>query len=254
MIYRETVQARVDDFGAGGQMTPGALLRVLENIAGHHSRAAGDNVLDKSLGGIAWILTEWRVEVPRPISYGETVQAETWASGKAPCSRAGRELLLKDGIGEILVRAAGKFALFDLKQRKPVRVSQEQLAPYGPEDRTVFDRELPRLQTPETFDEEKRVSPRRSDVDFNGHVHNAAYLDLALEVLSENLLARGVDRFRIGYRAPLQYGADVTLRRSDIPGGYAVSFSSGGTLCATACFEVAGFSRCQRVDEKEPLL
>lgn len=236
MIYQEKVQTRVEDFDVKGEMLPGQILRVLENIASHHSSCASDNVVDKSLHGIAWILTEWRVKIERPPCGMEPLTAKTWATGKAPASRAGREWLICDRESGVLVKASGQFALLDLKRGRPVRVTQELLEQYGPENQFVFTRELPRIQLPTAYREEKSLSLRRADVDYNGHVHNAVYLDLALEILPEKLLEQGVRAFRISYRSPLQYGDSVLLRRKDTETGCTVAFFRGETMCAAAEF------------------
>lgn len=236
MIYSEPVYPRMEDFDFHGQMTPSALLKVFENVSSHHARQVGISVMERSLSGIAWLLTDWRVEILRTPTHRDQLLAETWLFQSHSSSRTSRELQLKDSAGALLARASAKFALVDLKTNLVAKASPDEAARYQPEDHTAFPDRLPRLRVPAEFSCEKPLALRRSDIDYNGHVHNTAYLDLALELVPEELLSEGIRSFRISYRRPLRYGDSVQLKGARANGGWVTAICCEDTLCAVAAF------------------
>ena len=106
MIYSEPVYPRVEDFDFHGQMTPSALLKVFENVSSHHAYQVGISVMERSLSGTAWLLTDWRVEILRTPTHKDQLLAETWLFQPHSSSRTSRELQLKDSAGAVLARAS----------------------------------------------------------------------------------------------------------------------------------------------------
>ena len=138
-----------------------------------------------------------------------------------------RDLQMKDGAGNILARGSGRFALVDMRTNLVAKASPEEAERYQPEQKTVFDNRLPRLRAPSEYSCEMPLALRRSDIDYNGHVHN-----LALELVPDTLLEEGIRSFRIVYRHPLKYGDAVQLRGGRANGGWVTSLYCGDTLCA----------------------
>ncbi|MBP5224584.1 MAG: hypothetical protein J6Z38_03270 [Lachnospiraceae bacterium] len=236
MIYREKVVTRIDDFDGSGKMRPTAVLKLLENTASHHIALVAGDVLESSMQGITWMMTEWRVEILRTPDHRDKLQAETWATGNPPEIRNRREIRLLTEDGEVLVNAEMVSALFDLKAQRVIRIDEEVLAPYQPEDRYLFETEPPRFQMPEHCTLEKQLTVRRSDVDFNGHAHNTVFLDYALEPLPLDAFAkRPVKAFRVALRRQLRYGQTLTARGARTEDGYTVGLvNEEGVLCGGA--------------------
>ena len=189
MYYKEIYQPRISDYDRNGKLYYESILQILETAGSHHSDTVGDSVIEGSQCGIAWILTEWRVQILRRTDSKEKLQITTWVRGKAPASTVFRDFILTDENGNEVIRAEAKFALLDLSAGRLTRISEELFASYQPEDKTVFDTAVPRLRAPTEFDSEQTITLRRSDIDFNGHVHNTRYVDLAMEALPNAIFA-----------------------------------------------------------------
>ena len=188
MYYKEIYQPRISDYDRNGKLYYESILQILETAGSHHSDTVGDSVIEGSQSGIAWILTEWRVQVLRRTDSKEKLQITTWVRGKAPASAVYRDFLLTDETGAEVIRAEAKFALFDLATSRLTRISEELLGSYQPEDKTVFE-DAQRLRAPSEYTSETELKLRRSDIDFNGHVHNTRYVDLAMEALPNEIFA-----------------------------------------------------------------
>ena len=231
MIYTIPIEKRVEDFGPDGLLTPPALLSIFENTAIRHAETTGYSPMADSLcNGMAWVITNWRAEVLRAPAYDEAYTASTWLYQNP--RQATREMLLQSGRGELLARGHAKLALVDRTTGSPCLPTPERIAPYGPETRTAFADRLPRLRPPAAYTAEAPLRLRRGDIDYNGHMHNTAYLALALDAAPGEVRSEGVHTFRISYRSPVRPGDDLTLKTGPLSGGWAASFCRAGEVCA----------------------
>ena len=239
MIYHETVRPRLSDFGRTGRMTCEAVLQILETAGSHHSDSAGDPLLRDTEEGAVWILTDWRARFLKPVISGEPFQVDTWMYKRSTAGITLRGYILTDEAGNELARAEAKCVLFDLKTERLVRVSEELFRAYQPEDRTAFDTPVPRLLVPGSFDSEKEIRIRESDLDFNQHVHNTRYLSLAAEADPELLNAgEKIAGLRISYRKPVKDAAAVTVRRTDEGQNRLITVWNGEELCTLFELEI----------------
>ena len=99
------------------------------------------------------------------------------------------------------------------------------------------------LIKPPTFNDEIRVetcfsgettfSLRRSEIDYNGHVHNTNYLCFAQEVLSESAAqSTAIASFRISYKRPLRFGDCVVIKSAEEGGVVNICIFGNEELCA----------------------
>lgn len=237
MYYKEIYQPRISDYDQNRKLSYEAILQILETAGSHHSDTVGDSVIEGSQSGISWILTEWRVQVLRRTDSKEKLQIAAWVRGKAPASTVFRDFILTDENGNEVIHAEAKFALLDLSAGRLTRISEELFASYQPEDKTVFDTAAPRLRAPTEFDSEQTITLRRSDIDFNGHVHNTRYMDFAMEIFPAGTYVKDeINEFRIVYNKPVKEGATVILKSVDTDTEFPVCVYSNDELCAMLAF------------------
>lgn len=231
MIFTLPVHTRVEDFDQKGLLTPPALLSIFENTASRHADLVGYSVMRESLCcGMAWVVTNWRIQILRAPSYEENFSASTWLRNGP--RQATRELLLKSESGELLARGQAKLCMVDRRTGSPMLPSPERMAAYRPETDGAFPDRLPRLRPPASYADAQTVTLRRSDMDYNNHLHNTAYLNLALDAAPPEVLSQGVRGIRISYRSPLRRGDPLVLRGTPQDGGWIVSFLREGEVCA----------------------
>lgn len=231
MIFCENLVTQAEDFDVNGKMMPNTLLAFFENAANHHSAFVNDDI--GSSNGISWILTEWRAEINKTPTVKDKLEIKTWTTGAISHFKADRELLMIDSNENILVKAEAKLALLDIKKEKPVIISNEKMAKYNPENTRVFTDELPPLKSCASYDEALSLHLRRSDIDFNGHVHNTKYMDFALEALPEDVYAQNnCSSFRIAYKSALKLNDDAHITRAKTENGYILCIYGGNKLCS----------------------
>lgn len=234
MYYRTSYIPRPGDYNRRGMLSYEALLQILEDASGRHSASAGDSIAKAFKNGIAWILTEWQVRIARRPINGECLSITTWVRGKAPASTAFRDFIITDGNGKEIILAEAKFALFDLKASRLTRIGEDLLSSYEPEQKEVFESSQ-RLREPSEYIKETDFSLRRSDIDFNGHVHNTKYIDFALQALPEECFFKGsFSEIRIAYKNPVRENMSVSLKYGSQNGEETVGIYGDGKLCCLA--------------------
>lgn len=229
MFYQETAALRPTDYDIAGRLQPSALLALLELIGAHHSESVGDGLVRD---GVAWLLSQWRVEIHRWPLFGEPIALTTWTRTKSRAAFVYREFQATAPDGTEYFRARAKLTRFDLSAQRLVRIDDESYAAYGPEEKTLFSTELPRMTEQADDSCERPLQLRRGDMDYNGHVHNTRYLDYAVDMLPEDTYRHKMPTsIRIVYHAPILPDSVGLLRCTKRDDTFCVAIHADGRLC-----------------------
>ena len=194
-------QRRYEDFRKDGKMRLGAILRAFEATGCKHSDTVGDNILTDTKEGKAWIMTDWFVEIDQFPKVDQNIISRTWVEPIKQILFSNRnfEIIADD---KVCVRCVGRYVIVDLATGRPQKIGPEFADQYKPEDRQAIAMDKPpRLVTPEAFTNEVAINVRRSDIDYNDHVHNLTYLDYAFEALPHEVYKNyDFKGFRISYK------------------------------------------------------
>lgn len=223
MFVEFEYQPLIEDFYADGDMKIETILKILENSGNRHSDSAGDYILKSSSKGTAWVLTDWLVQIDFYPKYGDKVHAVTWSQGVTSMFGTSRDFELFCN-GTLCAKGTTRWVYFDLNSGRPAKITEELLAKYGPESKSVFEeKKLPKIELPENFTAEVFIKPRRNDIDFNHHVHNLVYLDYAMEALSEAVYKKHNFRnIRITYKSAVVSGENLKAKSASSQGKHTV--------------------------------
>lgn len=235
MIFEYEYKPVLEDFTSGAKFSLTAILKALENASNAHSDKAGDNVFTKTDKSKAWILTDWQIQIKEYPVYGDKIKIETWPETlKSPLVTKRNFLMYKNG--ELCAKCATQWILFDIVTGRPAKIDPALLDQYGTEDKTVFDSpRLEKIPSVSDYNNEARIFLRRSDIDFNNHVHNLCYMDFALEALPEELYKNCEFKFiRINYKAALTGQEQIVSRYSPVEDSHLVNIcDSNGEIRAS---------------------
>ena len=216
-----------------------AILQYFENAGSRHSDSAGDSAIKVSETlGVAWVLTDWKICVSEFPRYGQKIKVETWSEGlTSPFGTSRNFYLYADGA--LAVEGTSKWVRLDLKTGRPMKVEADLLDRYGPEPgKKVFGGEkLEKISLPEAFEAEKKIQLRRSDFDFNDHVHNLNYYDFALEVLpsgTDGSPESAAKNLRVSYKTALKQGDEAVAKFARDGDKNVVGIYSGAGVLACA--------------------
>lgn len=220
MFVEFNYEPLIEDFYNDGKMRAEAILRIMENAGNRHSDMAGNGLLEGSSKGQAWILTDWFVKLNKVPVYGNKITVKTWINSGISLFGCDRQFELYAN-GELCGFGISKFVLFDLNANRPIKVTPEFAASYGPEDKTVYsEKKLPKINMPENFTSEAVLQPRRNDIDFNHHVHNLVYVDYAMEALPVEIYdEHDFKNIRITYKNAVKAGESIKIKYAELENG-----------------------------------
>ena len=227
MFFEETFHPGLSDFDESGRLSFRSVFEAFENAGGHHSDAARDSIIGEHKGAV-WIIYDWRVRLISRPRVSEPMLVTTWTGGKTPSSSVFRDFTLKTKDGETAALGEARLCLSDLSSGRLSRITEGLMNAYSPEQTRVFGDAPEKLRPLNLYDTEHPFLLRRADLDFNGHVHNAAYVDIIPEALPEKV---DFSEARISFLRPLKYGDAVTVKTAKTPSGYALCACANGSVC-----------------------
>lgn len=239
MIFSERVVTRVEDFGKGGYMNPYSLLEIFENAGNRHSEAVNDSAIDGSINGVSWIMTGWYAEILKTPTYKDVLYVDTWITAKSGVVRSERNFILRNENGEILAKGQTMLSLLEISTGKILRIPESLCSVYGAEEKGAFDEKAPRLTPIDTANGLTEIKIRRSDIDFNGHIHNISYIFLALEAVDGVFLENEkIKTLQIAYKKPLRYGDNAFLEKIYDENSCTVQIKNGVEVCCIVRFGI----------------
>ena len=226
MIYSSNYKIGLEDIGINNKATNKALLAIMEDVAGLHSASVGYGVLEMESKKRVWILLDWQIKVIKRPQYNDDIKAETW-SRKVERLCAYRDFQLKDKDGNVIVIGTSRWLFIDTIKRRPIRLTNDITDLYESEfDKMVFSEEMQESKY-EDYIFEKEYSVQRRDIDMNEHMHNLSYLDMAYEILPEDIYKNKVfNNVRIVYKKEIVYGESVKCYYSEYEDKYIVTVKS----------------------------
>ena len=209
MIYCNNYRISLEDMGINNEASNKSLLSIMQDIACLHSASVGYGFLDIDDKKRAWMLLDWKVKIIKRPKYNDEIKAETW-SRKLERLYAYRDFQLKDKEGNIIAIGTSRWIFVDIERRRPVRITSDIADLYESEtDKSVFSEEIEDINYKD-YIFKKDYCIQRRDIDINQHMNNLSYLDLAYEILPDDIYkSRLFDNIRIVYKKEILYGEKI---------------------------------------------
>lgn len=217
MIYTEKVKIPLKDVEQGNVISDRGLLEIFENVATHHSDFIHDGVNEIKEKGKAWVLMDWKVKVLSRPNYGEEFRVNTWSRENDIQDKkiaTYRDFEMYNEKGELCVIATSRWVLVNIETGKIANIDRELQERYEPETKSVFgiwdiEKTLPSKESISVTE----YTVQRNDVDFNGHVHNIYYMNLAYNALPQEVYeTRSFNSFKISYKREIKLGDTVKCK------------------------------------------
>ena len=209
MILEHKFKMGIKDIGKDNFIKNRAILEMLEDIGAYHSDLAGYGASDIEKTNVVWILAGWNLDVIKRPKYNDDIKVETW-SRKVERLYAYRDFQIKDKEGNIIVIGTSRWIFVDTDRRRPVRLTADIADLYESEtDKNVFTEEMEDIKCGDYLFKKDYCIQRR-DIDINQHMNNLSYLDMAYEILPDNIYNNKVfNNIRIVYKKEILYGENV---------------------------------------------
>lgn len=208
-VFEDTYTTSFSQTGIHNVLTNKSILSILENIAGRHSAYVHFTFTDLAKENLTWVLLNWKLQVIKRIKAEENIKIKTWVRSATKIFVL-RDFKVFDSQGELCAIASSKWCLVDTLKGKIAKIPDTIHSIYGGfHNESVFNiDDLPKLSEPTSspiFDDTYKV--RRFDLDLNKHVHNLNYLNIAYELLPEDVYdGKELNNVEILYKKELKYG------------------------------------------------
>ncbi len=210
-MYEFNTRTRYSEYDEYGRMRLSSLLDYLQNTSSYHSFDSGMSVEYYRQLHRAWLISYWDIHI-------EALPADSAyiTMGTSPHDIKGlfayRNFWLRDSNTDTYyVKADSAWFIVDTDTMKPIKPSQDDLAPFG-EYADVLKlqsgtRKL-RFDNADNFSHVSDIPVTRAMLDTNHHVNNIRYISAAYEALTE----RGfIDSSTLPQRIRVEYKHAATL-------------------------------------------
>ena len=221
-VFSEELSIRFGNIDRSNTLTVASTFDFFQEAAISHAEALGVGRDVMTQAGRVWVLSRIGVFMERRPRYGETVTVRSWPRGLHKLF-AVRDYDIVDAGGASIVRGRSGWLILDMEKRRPLR----------PE--TALDCPLPlneglnallsdgtgnevqpglaaRLDADSPAAAKMTRAARYSDIDYNGHMNNARYIQWIEDALDPEILesARQI-RLDINYLAEVKPGECIDL-------------------------------------------
>ncbi len=210
-----------------------ALFSILQEVSITDVERTGltrDRTLDR---GFLWVISRMKVEMQRPIHYGETITVST-SPGDRMHMVFPRYYTVIDEEGEVILRGSALWTLINVDTREPINPEKEHIEIEGAEEENRI--ELPMGLKPIPSDDPAIIRKAMySDIDLNGHMNNTRYLDWIDDLFDMHFHeVTAAELFQINYVKEIEYGEKVELCYEYRQGKYRIDGTANGNTVFSA--------------------
>jgi acyl-CoA thioester hydrolase len=212
-VYTAEVRVRHDELDCFGRVRPGVYLRYLAQAAVDASTAVGLDAAWYARAGTRWLVRRSTFAIVQPVGAGERLEVRTWVEDFRRV-RSHRGYELRDRRGAVRLTARTDWVYVDAASGRPRRIPEEAERAFGSPPTRAAERPGWSAPLPPATPASARYRVRYADLDSLGHMNNAAYVDMLVEVTLDALAGRGwpLATLAVDGRVPLVVGGDIEYR------------------------------------------
>ena len=209
------------------KVTNKALIELFSDISMYHTFLAGHTSVE-GVSPVSWMVMAWKMQVIKRVSMFSTVTVQTWVQSYNRV-KARRNYRITDENGSTVALAAAQWAALDAGKGTFIRLTPEVIQAYTAEDEEEVFKSF-EFKEYRSFDQavlkSRKFTPPLSMNDYNGHLHNSEYVNLADEILPDHMLTDMPDNVEMYYRQQILPGKDVILEYCEHEGRHYAAVKS----------------------------
>lgn len=233
--YRHTYTATASDISPLYRLTPNAMLMYFQDSFARlmtvHRLAAFDVVKQRRM----WVITEVEIDIQPTVTYwSEGFTVELWVSELTPLRIYCDFRIIREDDGRLIASGTSQWNILNLdtKRLETTAFLADKLT-VVPELMTAGHRKV-RFPNPQTTDMQMEHRVTCLDLDFNYHVSNRSYVNLALLTMPDVVLATDmVASLTVHWLHETYLDDTLTCRMTRLDdGGYLHTLTNGGGVVA----------------------
>lgn len=195
------------DVDKNNRMKLSRIVDMLQNVATWHSKSIGYGTSEMMKLKWGWLVIAWKIKILEYPVADEEIEIRTWSKPQKGL-HAYRDFEIVDKDNKTLVLVESSWILYDLENKRPLRLPEEMMEKYGSIDRNALDGEISKAKDEKINGETLEITVTKRDIDTNHHVNNAKYLEFFEEILPENILPKEIE---VHYRHQTILGEKLLL-------------------------------------------
>ncbi len=192
-VYSWRFHVRSYELGASAQVRPSSYLNYLEEGARQASAEAGYDEAWYTRNRRIWVIRTMTIRYWEPAFLGDELELYTWVSDFRRVQSHREYDLRRVGDEAPVVRARANWVFLNTETMQPQRLSDDIMAEFDPtgelEDLDTGIVDAIQVEEPVIHTEERRV--QHNELDPQGHVNNAVYLNWTNQALTNALRIAG---------------------------------------------------------------
>jgi acyl-ACP thioesterase len=209
--YEEKFELRFGAIDRSDRLTLASTFDFFQEAAIIHAEALGVGRDEMVKTGQLWVLSRMSVVWDRRPKWREPLTVRTWPRGWEKLF-ALRDYDIQAADGAPAVRGRSCWIILDMEKRRPLRPQAVMVNLPANQDRNAMDGIPPALESRGDLVQAGERRARYSDVDYNGHVNNARYVQWIQDLMEPEILENcRRARLDINYLGEVRPGETVEL-------------------------------------------
>jgi acyl-ACP thioesterase len=205
--YEETFRVCAWDVDGAGRLTMAAVYNYCQEIAGNHAALLGVGEDFMKANGIVWILSRMSAVLESRPARGSRIRVRTWPRGTDRLF-AIRDYELNNEAGTVVGRGRSAWLIVDAATFRPRRPEAFTAGLPTNEGLEALPDGALALAAGDGLERATDRSVAYSDIDYNGHMNNARYVQWIQDVMAPDTLnAPARLRLDINYLAEMKPGS-----------------------------------------------
>ncbi len=185
-MYEYTGRVRYSECDRFGKLSTAGVINYLQDTATLHSEDKKVGLAYLAEHNIGWVVTNYTMRIRELPKMGDRITIRTYPHSMRACV-AYRSFEMLNGKGERFAEVISTWALMNIKEMKPVKVTDEMLAAYDPLICPDFSPNSVKLKAEANGEKVGEFVVTEAEIDTNGHMNNGAYARIAEKFLPEDV-------------------------------------------------------------------
>jgi acyl-ACP thioesterase len=213
-LFEKNIDMLTFDYFEDSSIKPSSCLRLNQIIGEAYGTLIGLSLADLAPYKKGFMLANVVLEIGKKHKFESSLRGQSWSNGIDKRLLV-RSLEFHNNAGDYVFGCTNYFLVVDLEKRKAIWPSDLPIEfsgynnKYGVKNPDyMFEIDAPLKEV------EKRMI-RRGDIDALGHINNSVYAAFGTDNLTDEALARGINRMVIRFFTEIKHGETIKILRGD---------------------------------------
>ncbi len=206
-MYTYNKKILFSDIDQGAKMSLAGIMNAMQDCVNINSESIGKGIDYLLKTKRTWFAINWYIEINRYPKMFEDVVVKTWPY-EFSSSMGFRNVIIEDNAGQVIIAADSIWTLVDLDTGRPIRITDDDSEGYDLEEKYPIENPGRKIKIPEEFMLIDTVTVKKSDIDYNGHMSNGKYIQLADEYMP---LDSNISKIRVEYKSQSRLGEALDI-------------------------------------------